>query len=79
MSRQKTFAAFCSMTKPQWQLLCDIVDGKRWTASDSCKPKETLILSRLIYEQGWSSRLVATEQGEALVKRIREQVASANS
>lgn len=63
-----------SLTKPQWELLCEIVDGKRMTAVSYYKPRVTLENLGLIrvYAPGWADTLIATDAGKELVRSVRE-------
>lgn len=68
-------------TKPQWELLCEIVDGNHTLPSPDYEPREYLERFRLIRleinNRTWEHSLVATDAGKCLVKNIRAEHAAA--
>jgi len=72
--RRVSKTASHSLTKPQWELLCDIVDGKIKSAWSGYKPRKTLEAIGLIrvYAPGWADTLIATDAGKELVRSVRE-------
>lgn len=67
---------FCNLTKPQWELLVEIVDGTRKHAASYYPPQVTLEVLGLIrvISTIWSDTLIATDEGRKLVAEVQQKM-----